>query len=145
MTRPAALPALLALLLAPPPIAAHGHARPHRPPPPSFTGPVNLRPLRPRPPPPPGSRPGCPPVPPWGGRGFRLGVFADPGAVADLRRIDVVVRLALDGRATAVEFDQPLVARGLSACLGDALLTWRQTGVTLPRASVSLSLELPSP
>ena len=145
MTRPAALPALLALLLATPPIAAHGRARRHRAPPTSFTGPVNLRLLRTERAAADGARLALPTVLPAVCRCFDLVRFADPAALADLRRIDVVVRLALDGRATAVEFDQPLVARGLSACLGDALLTWRQTGVTHPRASVSLSLELPSP
>lgn len=66
----------------------------------------------------------------------------DPASLAPLHHVDVVVNLTLGGRATAVAFDPPLLARGLSACLGAALLTWRQVGVVHPRASVYLGLEL---
>jgi hypothetical protein len=69
----------------------------------------------------------------------------DPAPIAALRRVDLVLRLRPDGRAAAVEFDQDLRARGLSACLGDALLTWRQARVRHPRAAVHLALELRPP
>ena len=145
MTRPAALPALLALLLAEPPLAAHGHARRHRAPPAAFTGPVNLRLLRAERASVADARLALPTLLPAVSRCFDRARSDDPAALADLRRVDVVLSLTLGGRATAVEFDPPLVARGLSACLGDALLTWRQAGVTHPRASVYLSLELAAP
>ncbi len=66
----------------------------------------------------------------------------DPAGFPSSRSVEVVIGLAAGGRAQAVEFDPPLTALGLSACLGDALLTWRQPGNTQPRASVYLRLEL---
>lgn len=145
MTRRSALAALLAALLAASTAAAQGRARRHRPPPRPPAGPIELRLL--------GverasaieARLALPTVLPAITRCFDQARALDPAALADLRRVDVVLRLSPAGRAAAAEFDPPVLARGLSACLGDAFLTWRQARVARPRASVRLGLVLRPP
>lgn len=142
MTRRAPLRALLALLLAASPAAAQGRARRHRRPPRAFTGLVNLRLLGTERVSPSDAGRALPTVLPAVTRCVEQARSVDPAALAGIRRVDVVLRLTTGGRATAAEFDPPLLARGLSACLGSALLTWRQAGVSHPRAAVHLGLEL---
>lgn len=137
--------AFAAMLLVASPLAAQGHARRHRPPPRTPPGPIALRLLRAERASAADASLALPTVLPAITRCVDLARGVDPAGLAGLRRVDVVVSLTLGGRATAVEFDPPLVARGLSACLGDALLTWRQSGVSHPRASVYLALELRPP
>ena len=145
MTRRGALPALLAALLAAGALGAQGRSRRHHQPPRLFTGSVNLRLLGVEHVPASEARLALPTVLPAVTRCLDEARARDPAPVAALRRIDVVLHLAPSGRATSVEFDPPLLARGLSACLGSALLTWRQAGVRHPRASLHLGLELRSP
>jgi hypothetical protein len=135
--------ALLALLLAAPlAAAAQGRARRHLPAPrPPATSP-SLRLLRAERASPAAARAALPAVMPAVARCLDDARALDPAGLAAARRIDVVLDLALDGHATAAGFDPPLRARGLSACLGGAFLAWRQRGVSHPRASLRLSLEL---
>ncbi len=70
---------------------------------------------------------------------------ADPVRLARLRALDVTVRLRPTGEADAVEIDPPSLPPGLSACLGSALLAWRQGGHTAPRAAVQLRIDLATP
>lgn len=136
-------PALaLALLLASSAAPAQGRARRHRRPPRPLTGAVNLRVLRVERASAEGARLAVPTVLPAVARCLDLARANDPAGFPTFRRVEVELGLAAGGRAQSVEFDPPLLARGLSACLGGALLTWRQPGATRPRASVYLSLEL---
>lgn len=66
----------------------------------------------------------------------------DPAPLLRLRRIEATVRLTRAGEAATVVLSPPLVARGLSACLADALLDWSQGGPVGPRASVVLRIDL---
>jgi len=142
VTRHGPLSALLALLVAASPLAAQGRRRRHRPPPRATASrPVDLRLLRTERASAAASSLALPTMLPAVIRCVEQARSVDPAALATIRRV-VVVSLTLGGRATAVTFDPPLLARGLSACLGDALLTWRQPGVIHPRASVFLALEL---
>ena len=145
MTHRSALAALLAALVAASTLAAQGRARRHRPPPRTPAGPIELRLLRVERASAVEARLALPTVLPAITRCFAQARALDPGPLADLRRVDVVLRLALTGRAAAVELDPPVLARGLSACLGDAFLTWRQARVFHPRASVHLALVLRTP
>lgn len=143
MTRPGPLSALLALLVAASPLSAQGRRRRHRPPPRAAASrPVDLRLLRTERASAASAALALPTMLPAVTRCIEQARAVDPASVATIRHVDVVVSLTLGGRATAVTFDPPLLARGLSACLGDALLTWRQSGVIHPRASVYLALEL---
>lgn len=143
MTRPGPLSALLALLLAASPLSAQGRRRRHRPPPRATASrPIDLRLLRTERASAASASLALPTMLPAVTRCIEQARAVDPAALGSIRHVDVVVSLTLGGRATAVTFDPPLLARGLSACLGDALLTWRQPGVTHPRASVYLALEL---
>ena len=65
---------------------------------------------------------------------------ADPVALVHVRRVEIILGVGADGAANAVEFDPPREVRGLSACLGSALLRWRQGGPSQPMASVYLLL-----
>lgn len=145
MTRRRALASLLPLLLATTPLGAQGHARRHRSPPRTAAGPVQLRLVRTERASAADAGRALPTVLPAVARCVEVARGVDPASLAALRRLDVVVSLTLGGRATAVEIDPPVVARGLSACLGDALLTWRQGGVSHPRAAVYLTLALRAP
>lgn len=66
----------------------------------------------------------------------------DPLSVSRLRLVEVKIRLERDGRALFVELYPPLIARGLSACLANTLLTWTQSGPIAARASVFLRISL---
>ncbi len=66
----------------------------------------------------------------------------DPAPLLRLRTIEATIRLTRDGTASAVSLSPPLVARGLSACLADALLDWSQGGSVGPRAAVVLRITL---
>jgi hypothetical protein len=66
----------------------------------------------------------------------------DAAALAQLRFIDVTVRLDAQGSATLVELDPPLMTRGLSSCLATNLLDWRQPPPLAPRASVFFRIEV---
>ncbi|MDO9019488.1 MAG: hypothetical protein Q8S73_45650 [Deltaproteobacteria bacterium] len=145
MTHRGALTALLAALLAASTVAAQGRTRRHRPPPRSPAGPVELRLLRVERASAVEARLALPTVLPAVTRCLDHARALDPGPLSTLRRVDVVLRLSLAGRASAVELDPPVLARGLSACLGDAFLTWRQSRVSHPRASVHLGLVLRPP
>ncbi len=145
MTRRSALAALLAALVAASTVAAQGRARRHRAPLRSPAYPVDLRLLRVERASAVDARLALPTVLPAITRCVDQARALDPGPLSDLRRVDVVLRLALSGRAAAVELDPPVLARGLSACLGDAFLTWRQARVSEPRASVYLGLVLRPP
>lgn len=116
----------------------HRHRRPPRPP----TGVVGLRVLRVERASVEGARLAVPTVLPAVVRCLDLARANDPAGLPTTRRVEVVVGLQAGGRAASVEFDPPLLARGLSACLGEAMLSWRQPGATRPRASVYLSLDL---
>lgn len=143
MIRTGALSTLLALLVAASPLSAQGRRRRHRPPPRATASrPVDLRLLRTERASAASAALAIPTMLPGVDRCIERARAVDPASLATIRRVDVVVSLTLGGRATAVTFDPPLLARGLSACLGDALLSWRQPGVTHPRASVYLALEL---
>jgi hypothetical protein len=135
--------ALVALLaLHPADLLAQGRSRRHRRPPRAPTAAINLRVLRVERASTEGARLAAPTVLPAVARCLDAARADDPAGLPTVRSIDVVIGLAAGGRAQAVEFDPPLLARGLSACLGGALLTWRQPGTTRPRASVYLRLEL---
>ncbi len=64
----------------------------------------------------------------------------DARPLSTVRRVEVVVRLDARGAAEVTEFEPPLLSRGLSACLADALLSWRQSGPVSPRALVRLAV-----
>lgn len=64
----------------------------------------------------------------------------DPRPLASVRRVEVLLRLDAHGGAEVTEFEPPLLSRGLSACLADALLSWRQSGPVSPRAAVRLAI-----
>lgn len=66
----------------------------------------------------------------------------DPAPLLRLRVIEATIRLARAGTATTVSLSPPLVSRGLSACLAEALLDWSQRGPVGPRASVVLRIGL---
>ncbi len=143
MTRLGLLRSLLALLALASPAAAQGRSRRHRPPPRiATTRPVDLRLLRTQRASATDAARAMATMLPAVTRCVEQARVLDPASLAALHHVDVVVSLTLGGRATAVAFDPPLLARGLSACLGGALLTWRQAGVVHPRASVYLGLEL---
>lgn len=138
--RALALVALLAVF--PADLLAQGRARRHRRPPRPPTGAVHLRVLRVERASVDGARLAAPTVLPAVVRCLDAARTHDPGGFPSFRSVEVIIGLAAGGRAQAVEFDPPLLAMGLSSCLGGALLTWRQPGNTRPRASVYLRLEL---
>jgi hypothetical protein len=65
---------------------------------------------------------------------------ADPGPLEAVRFIDATIALDRAGAAVSVEFVPPLLSRGLSACMAEALLDWSQGGVAGPAGAVVLRI-----
>lgn len=67
---------------------------------------------------------------------------ADPVGLAAVTVAVAVVRLRADGQTEAVEISPSDLARGLSACLANELLTWQQPATAGPQATVRLVVNL---
>lgn len=64
----------------------------------------------------------------------------DPRPLSTVYTVDITLHLDAHGSVTIAAFDPPLLSRGLSACLADALLSWHQRGAVSRRATVRLQV-----
>jgi hypothetical protein len=93
-----------------------------------------------------GARAALPRVEPGAVRCVRLAHQEDPVAVSRLGpALLVTLYLGARGRAVQVALEPSALPRGLSACLGRALLAWDQGGHPSPTARVLLRLSLAVP